>query len=149
VPLTALAGVLTSCGAARAKVLPKMAGLRLAESTVQRVTEAAGRRLKEERARGRTYGQPAAWDWRPDAAGQRCAYVSLDATGVGQQGPGGTASEGRMAYVGMIFNPRPAAGPGRPRRGTWRACMTSTSWGRTCAGRGRRSGWIRPTAGLR
>jgi len=112
VQLTALAGVLTSFGEARAKVLPKMAGLRLAESTVQRTTEAAGRRLREERARGRTYGAATAWDWHEDATGQRCAYLSLDATGAGQQGPGGTAAEGRMAYVGMIFNPRPAAGPG-------------------------------------
>ena len=112
VQLTALAGVLTSFGEARAKVLPKMAGLRLAESTVQRVTEAAGQRLQEEQARGRTYGPAAAWAWHPDATGQRCAYLSLDATGVGQQGPGGTAAEGRMAYVGMIFNPRPARGPG-------------------------------------
>src|SRR5262249_1165790 len=112
VQLTALAGVLTSFGEARAKVLPKLAGLRLAESTVQRVTEAAGQRLQHEHAHGRTYGPPAPWDWDPDARGRRCAYLSLDATGVGQQGPGGTAAEGRMAYVGMIFNPRPAVGPG-------------------------------------
>jgi hypothetical protein len=112
VQLTALAGVLTSFGEACAKVLPKMAGLRLAESTVQRVTEACGQRLKEEQAQGRTYGPAAPWDWHTDATGQRCAYLSLDATGVGQQGPGGTAAEGRMAYVGMIFNPRPVAGPG-------------------------------------
>jgi hypothetical protein len=112
VQLTALAGVLTSFGEARAKVLPKMAGLRLAESTVERITEAAGQRLKEERAQGRTYGPATAWEWHADATGQRCAYLSLDATGVGQQGPGGTAAEGRMAYVGMIFNPRPAVGPG-------------------------------------
>ena len=112
VQLTALAGVLTSFGEARAKVLPKMAGLRLAESTVQRVTEATGQRLQQEQAQGRTYGPDVAWAWHPDATGQRCAYLSLDATGVGQQGPGGTAAEGRMAYVGMIFNPRPARGPG-------------------------------------
>lgn len=112
VQLTALAGVLTSFGEACAKVLPKMAGLRLAESTVQRITEAAGQRLKRERTQGQTYGRAAPWTWHADATGQRCAYVSLDATGVGQQGPGGTAAEGRMAYVGMIFNPRPATGPG-------------------------------------
>ena len=32
---------------------------------------------------------------------------SADATGVGQQGPGGAAAEGRMAYVGMVYNPVP------------------------------------------
>jgi hypothetical protein len=112
VQLTALAGVLTSFGEACAKVLPKMAGLRVAESTVQRLTEAAGQCLKEQRTQGRTYGAVTPWNWHKDTTGQRCAYLSLDATGVGQQGPGGTAAEGRMAYVGMIFNPRPAVGPG-------------------------------------
>jgi hypothetical protein len=105
--LTTLAGILSSFEEARAKVLPRLAGLRLAESTVERVTEGAGKRLKEQRAAGRTYGPAAHWPWHADATGQRCAYVSLDATGVGQQGPGGTAAEGRMAYVGMIFNPLP------------------------------------------
>jgi hypothetical protein len=111
VELTTLAGILTSFEEARAKVLPRMAGLRLAESTVERITEGAGKRLKEQRAAGQTYGAACCWAWHPDATGQRCAYVSLDATGVGQQGPGGTAAEGRMAYVGMIFNPpRPQEG---------------------------------------
>jgi hypothetical protein len=34
--------------------------------------------------------------------------VGLDATGVGvrQQGAGGAKAEGRMAYVGMLYNPR-------------------------------------------
>jgi hypothetical protein len=117
--LTALAGILTSFEEARAKVLPRMVGLRLAESTVERITEGVGKRAKKERASGRTYGARCRWQWHTDATGQRCAYVSLDATGVGQQGPGGTAAEGRMAYVGMIFNPpRPqdnAAGPSQAR----------------------------------
>jgi hypothetical protein len=34
--------------------------------------------------------------------------VSLDATGVRQQGENGAKVEGRMAYVGMIYNPRGA-----------------------------------------
>jgi hypothetical protein len=108
--LTTLAGLLTSFEEARSKVLPRMAGLRLAESTVERITEAVGQRLKKTRAAGQTFGSRGAWNWHADARGQRCAYVSLDATGVGQQGPGGTAAEGRMAYVGMIFNPRPSNG---------------------------------------
>jgi len=35
--------------------------------------------------------------------------VSADATGVRQQGEGGAKADGRMAYVGMIYNPRGAA----------------------------------------
>jgi hypothetical protein len=109
--LTTLAGILTSFEEARAKVLPRMTGLRLAESTVERITEAVGMRIQQQRAAGQTYGVSAPWKWHADATGQTCAYVSLDATGVGQQGPGATAAEGRMAYVGMIFNPpRPEEG---------------------------------------
>jgi hypothetical protein len=71
--LTTLAGILTSFEEARAKVLPRMAGLRLAESTVERITEGAGRRLTEQRAAGRTYGAAAPWQWHVDATGQSCA----------------------------------------------------------------------------
>lgn len=42
-----------------------------------------------------------------DAEGTTFAYVSVDLTGVGQQGPDGAAAEGRMAAVGMIDNPVP------------------------------------------
>jgi hypothetical protein len=40
-----LAGLLASFAEAATKILPKLAGLRLAESTVERATEAAGARL--------------------------------------------------------------------------------------------------------
>src|SRR5258705_29567 len=40
-----------------------------------------------------------------DATGQTMAYLSVDATGVGQQGPGGAKAEGKMVYVGMVYNP--------------------------------------------
>jgi hypothetical protein len=53
------------------------------------------------------FGEPRDWAWHKDAEGQTVAYVSVDATGVGLQGPGGAAAEGRMAYVGMIYNPVP------------------------------------------
>jgi hypothetical protein len=84
-----------------------MAGARLSESTVGRTTVDAGRRCERRAAAGEVLGRPAAWGWHRDAKGRPTAYVSLDATGVRQQGPGGTAAEGRMAYVGMIFNPAP------------------------------------------
>jgi len=98
---------LTSFAEARAKVLPKLAGLRLGESTVERATEAAGTRLGQLLAAGQRFGPVVCWDWHKDARGKTCAYASADATGVGQQGRRGAKAEGRMAYVGQIYNPRP------------------------------------------
>jgi hypothetical protein len=43
--VTCIAGVQSSFAEASVKVLPKLAGLQLAESTVERTTEAAGLRL--------------------------------------------------------------------------------------------------------
>jgi hypothetical protein len=106
--LVSLAGLLSSFAEAAEKVLPRLAGLRLAESTAERTTEAAGTRL----AGGETFGAKADWRWHKDALGRTCAYVSVDATGVGMQGPGGAAAEGRMAAVGLIFNPRPGESAG-------------------------------------
>jgi hypothetical protein len=116
--LTTLAGTVSNSFAEAAeKVLPKLAGLRLAETTVQRTSEAAGARLKELRQRQQVLGGPQRWDWHRDARGRSCAYVSLDATGVAQQACGGGAAEGRMPYVAMVFNPvpeLPADGPRPP-----------------------------------
>src|SRR5262249_6893745 len=102
-----LAGVQASFADTATKLLARLSGLRLSESTAQRTTEAAGRRLGAARAAGQTFGEPRAWAWHKDAEGQTLAYVSVDATGVGMQGPGAAAAEGRMAYVGMIYNPVP------------------------------------------
>jgi hypothetical protein len=110
-----LAGLLTGFAEAAGKVLPKLAGLRLAESTVERATEGAGAALGARLRAGETFGPPGDWDWPADAAGRRCAYVSVDATGVGMQGEGGAAAEGRMAYVGLIFAAGAAGGPARGR----------------------------------
>jgi hypothetical protein len=104
--LTSLAGLLSSFEEASRKILPKLAGLRLSESSAERTTEAAGQRLKEHWAAGETLGGFQPWSWSEDNAGQRCAYVSVDATGVGQQGHKGAKADGRMAYVGMAFNVR-------------------------------------------
>ena len=110
-----LAGLLTGFAEAAAKVLPKLAGLRLAESTVERATEAAGAGLGARLRAGEAFGPARDWAWPADAAGRRCAYLSVDATGVGMQGPGGAAAEGRMAYVGLVFAPDPGGGPARSR----------------------------------
>jgi len=105
--VTALAGVQESFGKAADRTLRKLAGLRLSESTVERTTEAAGTRLGEWLEAGAVFGPPATWAWNTDASGRSCAYVSLDATGILMQGPDGAKAEGRMVYVGMIYNPRP------------------------------------------
>jgi hypothetical protein len=105
--VTALAGVQESFAKAAERTLPKLAGLRLSESTVERTTEQAGARLGARLAAGAVFGPPVAWRWNTDAAGRTCAYVSLDATGILMQGPAGAKAEGRMVYVGMVYNPRP------------------------------------------
>jgi hypothetical protein len=102
-----LTGVQTSFDEAAAKVLRRLTGLRLSASTVERATEAAGARVDAAYAGGQTFGAAHPWAWHKDAEGKTVAYVAVDATGVGQQGPGGVAAEGRMAYVGMIYNPVP------------------------------------------
>ena len=107
--VTCLAGVQTSFAQAAEVTLKKMCGLWLAESTVERTTESTGERLAELLAEGETFAKPVPWEWQRDAAGRSCAYVSLDATGIRQQGENGAKAEGRMAYVGMIYNPRGAS----------------------------------------
>jgi hypothetical protein len=102
-----LAGTVADSFEKGADLLQEMAGVRLGESTVERTTEDAGERLADAVRAGRTFGPKELWPWHKDYEGRRCAYVELDATGVRQQGPGGQAAEGRMAYVGMVCNPRP------------------------------------------
>ena len=88
-------------------LLAETAGLRLSEATVQRTTEAAGQRIAVALARAQVFGPAHPWKWFCDALGRRVAYIGLDATGVRRQGPRGGAADGRMAYVGAVFNPRP------------------------------------------
>jgi hypothetical protein len=106
-----VAGVQDSFAVAAHKVLARLSGLRVSESTAERATEAAGQRLAVAQAAGATFGPTVPWRWHRDAEGKSVAYVSVDATGVGQQGCGGVAAEGRMAYVGMIYNPVPEERP--------------------------------------
>lgn len=113
--LVSLAGTLDSFADAAERVLPKMAGLWLSESTVERTTETAGKRLGDLWAQGQTLGVAVPWRWNRDVQGRTVAYVSIDATGVGMQGEGATRAEGRMAWVGKVFNPRPESGKGGPK----------------------------------
>ena len=115
--LVTLAGTTgESFAEAAEKLLPRLASVRLSESTVQRTSEAAGRRLAGLWRERKTLGGPTPWTWHKDARGISCAYVSIDATGVRQQGPGGESAEGRMPYVAMVFNPVPELPPGHPHR---------------------------------
>jgi hypothetical protein len=102
-----LAGLLSSFAEGSTAALPKLTGLRLSESTVERTTEAVGRAVAARLAEGEVFGAARDWDWHKDAEGKTCAYVSLDATGVGQQGPDGARAEGRMVTVAMVYNPVP------------------------------------------
>jgi hypothetical protein len=103
-----LLGTLDSFVQVAGRTLYKTTGLTLSESTVQRATETAGTRLGEMlAAKELAFTAEKPWQWHEDAAGQTCAYVSVDATGVMIQGPGGAKADGRMAYVGMLYNPQP------------------------------------------
>lgn len=116
-----MAGLLTdSFAEAASKVLPRLAGLHLSEPTVERATEGAGARLGSWLDGGGTLGEAEPFDWHKDRQGRTVAYVSVDATGVPQQAPGGGKAEGRMPYVACVYNPPPlpqeapqaAPGPG-------------------------------------
>jgi hypothetical protein len=103
--VTAQAGVLASFAEASQRTLRTMCGLRISESTVERTTEAAGERVAARLAQGDTQGPRQSWNWQRDADGNTCAYVSLDHTGIRQQGPGGRRADGKMAGVAIVYNP--------------------------------------------
>lgn len=106
--LVSLAGAVSeSFAEAAERVLPEMAGLKIAATTVQRSSEGVGTRIGDLRRSGRTLGFAHRWDWHRDVHGRTCAYVSLDLTGVRQQAADGSAAPGRMAYVAMVYNPVP------------------------------------------
>lgn len=105
--LICVAGAVDSFGEAADVVLKKLAGLHVSESTVERTSEAVGGDIGARLADGATFGARTPWSWHKDAEGKTCAYVSLDLTGLGMQGPDGAAADGRMAAVGMIYNPVP------------------------------------------
>jgi hypothetical protein len=102
-----------------ANALQKMAGVDLSESTVERTTEDAGRRIAELLDQGFLFGLALLWQWRKDAQGRTVGYLTIDATGTRQQGANAGPAEGRMAYVAGVYNPPPPdwllpAGPAPP-----------------------------------
>lgn len=115
--LTTLAGAVADSFGKGAELLFEMAGVDLSESTVERTTEDAGQRIAECLDKGTLFGDPVVWDWYQDAKGRTVGYLTLDATGTRQQGAQGEKAEGRMAYVGGVYNPYPREylrPPGKP-----------------------------------
>ena len=103
----ALSGATDSFAESAEKLLHKLCGLCVSESTVERITEVVGHEIGEAQSRGEVFGEAMAWDWHKDAEGQTIAYISADATGVGIQGVGGAKALGRMINIGMIYTPIP------------------------------------------
>jgi hypothetical protein len=105
--LASLAGGVCDSFEKGAELLHEMSGVRLSESTVERTTEDTGDRIARLLGEGTTFGPEVRWRWSVDARGRTVAYCTVDATGTRQQGPNGGRAEGRMAYVGGIYNPPP------------------------------------------
>jgi hypothetical protein len=102
--LMTLAGLLEPFEESAKRVLYKMTGLRTSASTVQRVTEQVGETLAQRRSQEEVIGPEESWNWQKDHESRSVAYVSLDATGVRQQGPHAEKTEGRMSQVAAVFN---------------------------------------------
>ncbi len=72
---------------------------------MQRTSEAVGRDIGVRLVAGETFRAARDWGWHKDTQGKTCAYVSLDLTGLGMQGPGAKTAEGWMTAVGKVYNP--------------------------------------------
>lgn len=116
-----LGQVCDSFAEAAQKALPEACGLHLSESTVQKATEDAGKRLGDLLRQGHTLGESKGFSWHKDALGRTCAYVGIDAIGVPQQAEDGGKAENRMSYVALVYNPPPEkekpAEPAEPAKG--------------------------------
>lgn len=101
------AGVHSSFAEAREKGLPQLAGRRRADSTGERTTEAAGRRLAAAQRAGQSCGPPPEWAGPKDPAGKTVADGAGDATGVPQHGQDGAKADRRRAKVAVLYQPVP------------------------------------------
>ena len=102
-----MAGATGECFEKAGELLEEMASIRLSESVIETLTEDIGALVEELMKSGHTFGEKKDWAFHRDRQGRSVAYVSLDATGVRQQDGQGGPAEGRMPYVGMIYNPHP------------------------------------------
>ena len=137
--VVSMAGVLGAFAQAADVVLRRMTGLRLSESSVQRLTEAVGADVGDRLGAGQTFGPAAPWAWHKDAQGKTCAYVAIDATGVPQQGPRAKAAESKMATIAMIYNPVPEdkaqwSHPTAARRPPWQSRYLASQFGQEALG---------------
>jgi hypothetical protein len=114
--IISLVGLLEPFDEGAHQTLPRLTGLNVSSSTVQRTTEAIGSDVAQRRAAGETFAEDEVRDWHRDASGRKVAYVELDATSVPQQGKDGEKVEGRMPWVGVVFNPPPMDPAHRDRR---------------------------------
>ena len=152
-----VAGAVDSFGEAAEVVLKKLAGLRVSESTVQRTSEAVGHDIGTRLAAGETFGAAEPWAWHRDAEGKTCAYVSLDLTGLGMQGPRRRGGRGPDDRGGDGLQPGAGGqGPVGPAAGTCAAvpgAVRGRSGGAGVVGRAvaaarrPRWAWIGPSAG--
>lgn len=106
----ALAGTLGDFASGR-RALAKLSGLRVGESTVERATEDAGRKLAAALDAGEVFEPATPWEWTRDAEGKRCGYIAVDGIFVLMQGERGAKADARLEYVGRLYNPPPRGEP--------------------------------------
>lgn len=111
--LSCLAGAVADSFDKAAHLLREMSGVHQSASSVRRTARATGQQIKEALLQEERFDEADPWPWHTDATGATCAYVSIDATGVPQQGAGGAKADHRMAYVGAVFNPDPVSARGK------------------------------------
>ena len=107
-PLVGLAGVLESFRDGAEDILRRFAGVRLAASTVRRVTEDAGERLAEQQRDGALVVAEVLkpWDFTVEGHSATAAFLGIDAFSVPIQLSGGKkAEQHRMLYVGTLYTP--------------------------------------------
>ena len=106
-PLVCLAGTLAPFADAAEDVLKRFANVRLSASTVLRVTQGEGERLRAQFKEGRmvkpTQAEPL-WT-KPRENQQPAAYVGLDAFSVPMQGIRAGKAEHRMLYTALLYTP--------------------------------------------
>jgi hypothetical protein len=150
--LAALAGTLgDSFEEAAAELLPRLAGLRVGESTVERTTEDAGWRLGQQLEHGDLFGPNEGWTWHTAVHGRTCAYLSIDAVTVHQQGPEASAAASRLPSVAMVYKPVPdleAAATLAQERGEVAGAQAATAAAAAQAQRPRQTMQARYRAGL-
>lgn len=107
-PLVCLAGTLAPFQDAAQDVLKRFSGVRISESTVLRITEGEGERLRAQQRQGRIvepiHAEP---KWTESREGESpAAYIGLDAFSVPMQESGGGKAEHRMLYTALLYTPK-------------------------------------------